>query len=264
MTKSSSSVSTCTSGSQISQLAPYESGPQAAASSQERDRAWRQRVKLSYLDMGGGLAVSYEIRDDAIDIAAFGKPSSSCSAASECEFSSSRAAFWSETPGPLTRVLYRKAKRWKELHHHRCRNERSPSPVALQRLSPDQAVSRVGLETIADVVGPVCESGDFFALDRQVDDVVSGDLLAVHSAGLYGFVMASNYNSARPAARSVGGRFRFAVVTERETMKIWCARKSRPRPPRREFMNQIWRIRTMSPRDRKESNRQLAEKGMAW
>src|SRR5438093_8781851 len=46
-----------------------------------------------------------------------------------------------------------------------------------------------------DVVGPVCESGDFFALDREMPEVHEGDLLAIMSAGAYGFVMASNYNS---------------------------------------------------------------------
>ena len=46
-----------------------------------------------------------------------------------------------------------------------------------------------------DIVGPVCESGDFFALDREMPDVREGDLLAIMSAGAYGFTMASNYNS---------------------------------------------------------------------
>jgi diaminopimelate decarboxylase len=54
----------------------------------------------------------------------------------------------------------------------------------------------------ADVVGPVCESGDFIALDREIADVKGGDLLAIMSAGAYGFSMASNYNS-RPLAAEV-------------------------------------------------------------
>jgi diaminopimelate decarboxylase len=53
-----------------------------------------------------------------------------------------------------------------------------------------------------DVVGPVCESGDFIALDREIADVKMGDLLAVMSAGAYGFSMASNYNS-RPLSAEV-------------------------------------------------------------
>ena len=62
---------------------------------------------------------------------------------------------------------------------------------------------------VADVVGPVCESGDFFALDREVPACRGGDLLAVMSAGAYGFSMASNYNS-RPFPAEVlvdGDRF---------------------------------------------------------
>jgi len=53
-----------------------------------------------------------------------------------------------------------------------------------------------------DIVGPVCESGDFFALDREMPDLHEGDLLAIMSAGAYGFVMASNYNS-RPLPAEV-------------------------------------------------------------
>jgi diaminopimelate decarboxylase len=70
---------------------------------------------------------------------------------------------------------------------------------------------------VVDVVGPVCESGDFFALDRKMDDVEPGDLLVIYSAGAYGFAMASNYNARlRPAEVLVDGR-RFAVVTTRES-----------------------------------------------
>jgi diaminopimelate decarboxylase len=57
------------------------------------------------------------------------------------------------------------------------------------RESKDQPLTKV------DVVGPVCESGDFFALDRDLPQVESGDVLALMSAGAYGFTMASNYNS---------------------------------------------------------------------
>jgi diaminopimelate decarboxylase len=53
-----------------------------------------------------------------------------------------------------------------------------------------------------DIVGPVCESGDFFALDREMPEVRQGDLLAIMSAGAYGFTMASNYNS-RPVPAEV-------------------------------------------------------------
>jgi len=68
-----------------------------------------------------------------------------------------------------------------------------------------------------DVVGPICESGDFLAKDRSLPVCQPGDLLAVQSAGAYGFAMASNYN-ARPRVPEVmvhGDRF--AVIRARET-----------------------------------------------
>jgi len=77
---------------------------------------------------------------------------------------------------------------------------------------------RAGASFTADVVGPVCESGDFFAKDREVSPVEPGDLLAVMSTGAYGFVMASNYNTRpRPPEVLVDGSS-FHVVRQRETL----------------------------------------------
>jgi diaminopimelate decarboxylase len=68
------------------------------------------------------------------------------------------------------------------------------------------------------VVGPICESGDFLAKDRPVPDVDRGELLAVMSAGAYGFVMASNYNTRpRPPEVMVDGTT-WRVVRPRETL----------------------------------------------
>jgi diaminopimelate decarboxylase len=80
-------------------------------------------------------------------------------------------------------------------------------------------IAESNAETIvADVVGPICESGDFFAKDREVPRPKPGDLLAVMSAGAYGFAMASNYNShPRPPEVLVDGD-QFYVVRQRETL----------------------------------------------
>jgi diaminopimelate decarboxylase len=72
-------------------------------------------------------------------------------------------------------------------------------------------------ETSVDVVGPICESGDFLAQDRPMPVCQPGDLLAVFSAGAYGFAMASNYN-ARPRVPEVMVRgTQFTVIRARET-----------------------------------------------
>jgi diaminopimelate decarboxylase len=71
----------------------------------------------------------------------------------------------------------------------------------------------------ADVVGPVCESGDFFAQDRRIGAVAEGELLAIMSAGAYGMAMASNYN-ARPRSAEVLVRgSRYELVRRRESIK---------------------------------------------
>ncbi len=73
-------------------------------------------------------------------------------------------------------------------------------------------------ETV-DVVGPVCEAGDFLAKERAMPRVEEGELLAVMSAGAYGFVMSSNYNSRRRAAEVLVDGGDFAVVRERESLE---------------------------------------------
>ena len=69
-----------------------------------------------------------------------------------------------------------------------------PSSLGEAASFPSSKGGSTTIEKI-DIVGPVCESGDFFALDREMPEVREGDLLAIMSAGAYGFVMASNYNS---------------------------------------------------------------------
>ncbi len=71
----------------------------------------------------------------------------------------------------------------------------------------------------ADGVGPICESGDFNAKDRRLKSFAGGDLLAVMSAGAYGFSMSSNYNSRPRAAEVMVSGGRFEIVRERETVR---------------------------------------------
>jgi len=70
-----------------------------------------------------------------------------------------------------------------------------------------------------DIVGPVCESGDFFAQDREMPELRAGDLLAVMSAGAYGFVMASNYNSRPLPAEALVRGDKVALIRKRQTIE---------------------------------------------
>lgn len=81
-----------------------------------------------------------------------------------------------------------------------------------------QPILKNDLATIieADVVGPVCESGDFFAHDRKIQEVTSGDLVAIMSAGAYGFSMASNYNCRPRPAEVLVEDATYRIVRKRE------------------------------------------------
>jgi diaminopimelate decarboxylase len=83
-----------------------------------------------------------------------------------------------------------------------------------QRIQPVWKKDR--LEIVADVVGPICESADFLARDRKIGKVEPGELLAVMSAGAYGFSMSSNYNSRPRAAEVLVHKDRFYIIRQRE------------------------------------------------
>jgi diaminopimelate decarboxylase len=88
---------------------------------------------------------------------------------------------------------------------------------------------RNGQTVSSDVVGPICESGDFFAKDRPLPKVGEGDYLALLSAGAYGFVMASNYNSRSMAAEVLVNGKRAALVRARQPVReIWAGEKPAP------------------------------------
>jgi diaminopimelate decarboxylase len=84
-------------------------------------------------------------------------------------------------------------------------------PVEEIQSEPKRKIEKI------DVVGPVCESGDFFALDREMPEVHEGDLLAIMSAGAYGFVMASNYNSRPLPAEALVRGGKLALIRKRQT-----------------------------------------------
>ncbi|HTP66087.1 MAG TPA: diaminopimelate decarboxylase, partial [Geobacteraceae bacterium] len=72
---------------------------------------------------------------------------------------------------------------------------------------------------IADIVGPICESGDFLAKDREIPNFRQGDMIAFMSAGAYGFSMSSNYNSRPRVAEVMVKGDKFEVIRERETIE---------------------------------------------
>jgi diaminopimelate decarboxylase len=86
---------------------------------------------------------------------------------------------------------------------------------------------------VVDVVGPVCESGDFLARRRRLPETAAGDLLCVRTAGAYGFAMSSQYNARPRAAEVLVDRSRGMLARRREAYRDLVAGETpRPRPRR--------------------------------
>src|SRR5258708_26717424 len=117
----------------------------------------------------------------------------------------------------LSKVLYRKTSGGKEYMVADAGMTELLRPShygAFHRI--EAVVDRPGRIT-ADVVGPICESGDFLALDRSIVDVQPDELLAVFDTGAFGYVLASDYHRRPRAADVLVDGNRFAVVTARES-----------------------------------------------
>jgi diaminopimelate decarboxylase len=174
---------------------------------------------INHVDFGGGLGVAYHGGEKAPGIAAFVE----CLQA-RLRDSGLRVMIepGRSIAGPagvlLTRVLYRKRNGAKEFVIVDAAMNDLIRPALYHAHHEIIPLRRNSLPPVTvDVVGPVCETGDFLARDREMANVMPGDFLAVCTAGAYGFVQSSNYNS-RPRAVEVlveGSTYR--VIRKRET-----------------------------------------------
>lgn len=173
--------------------------------------------ELRFLDIGGGLAVRYADADPTPDLATFGRIARAAVEGTGLTLLVEPGRFLVAESGVLlTRVLYRKHSGGKEyvvVDAGMTELLRPSHYAAYHRIT---GVSPSADTVTADIVGPVCESGDFLAIDRTVDAVQPGELLVVHNAGAYGFVMSSNYNARPRVAEVMVDGDRWAVVRERE------------------------------------------------
>jgi diaminopimelate decarboxylase len=174
---------------------------------------------IRHLDMGGGLGIAYQAGEKAPPIRDFIHALSARLRESGLEILLEPGR---SIVGPagilLTRVLYRKKNGTKEFIIVDAAMNDLIRPALYGAHHEILPVRRSGLPPVmADVVGPVCESGDFLARDRLVANAIPGDYLAVCSAGAYGFVQSSNYNSRPRAPEVLVESAGYRVVRRRET-----------------------------------------------
>jgi diaminopimelate decarboxylase len=202
-------------GSQIFRLDPYIDGVERLTALLDELRASGVDT-IRYLDIGGGLGVSYD-DEESPDLQRFARALVPRVQATGLTLLMEPGRFVVGNSGVLlTRVLYRK--------HSGGRDFLITDAGMTELLRPSHYDAYHRIEPVApptgrmkaDVVGPVCESGDFLALDRDMAEVNAGDLLAVFDVGAYGYVMASNYNTRPRGVEVLVDADRYAVVTARE------------------------------------------------
>lgn len=172
---------------------------------------------LQFIDVGGGLAVPYAPGDVQADVEDYARLV--CAAVKDSGLTlllEPGRFIVAESGVLLAEVLYRKQAAGKDFVVIDAAMNDLMRPALYQAYHGIEAVDATDGTVIADVVGPVCESGDFFAKHRELADVQAGALLAVLTTGAYGYTMASNYNSRLRPAEVLVDVDRFAVITERE------------------------------------------------
>jgi len=203
-------------GSQITKVAPFVDALKRILLLV--DEVNKQGVDIRYLDIGGGLGIPY--RDEAT-------PYPKELAKNLIPLVKGRELTLILEPGRsiagnagilLTKTLYLKKGPEKEfvIVDAGMNDLMRPSLYnAYHEILP--VVKRRKRKVVSDVVGPICESGDFLAKDRLLQQVSPGDYLAVMSAGAYGFSMSSNYNSRPKAAEVMVKGKRHFLIRKRET-----------------------------------------------
>jgi diaminopimelate decarboxylase len=208
----------CHIGSQITEIKPFIDALRKTKALISALRG--QGIDIRYLDMGGGLGITYDTETP---------PHPSRYGEAVIREAKGLGLTLIFEPGRsivgnagvlVTRVLYTKKGGLKDfIVVDAAMNDLARPSLygSYHAIKPVRASGRD--ELAADVVGPICESGDFFAKDRPMPKAAPGDLLAVMSAGAYGFSMSSNYNSRPRAAEVMVSGRGFSVIRKRETLR---------------------------------------------
>jgi len=221
----------CHIGSQLTKLEPLRDavGRVAALASELRDEG----APLEFLDVGGGLGIPYREDEEPPSPAAYGRmlgdvlaPFAGLGLTVICE---PGRVIVGNAGVLLTRVLYVKEGEERTFVIVDAAMNDLTRPALYgshHEIRPVQKRDRPPL--VADVVGPVCETSDYLARDREMGRPQPGDLLAVMSAGAYGSTMSSNYNTRPRAAEVLCRGQRWAIIRRRETLEDLLRNESIP------------------------------------
>lgn len=203
-------------GSQITKISPFVDALKRILILV--DELTKQGIGINYLDIGGGLGITY--RDEV-------PPNPAQLAKNILPLLKDRKLTVVLEPGRslvgnagilVTKTLYLKKGNEKEFVIVDAGMNDLMRPTlygAYHHIQP--IIKNKRDKIIADIVGPICESGDFLAKDREIQKVKNGEYLAIMSAGAYGFTMSSNYNSRPRAAEVMVKGKKYELIRKRET-----------------------------------------------
>ena len=205
-------------GSQLTSISPF------VEALSRLKKLWKELeslgFELKYLDLGGGLGIVYKDEEP---------PMPEEYAKAIIKEAKELNAILILEPGRVivgnagilvTRVLYKKKNNEKNFVIVDAGMNDLIRPAfydAYHQIIPVE--EKNGKKEVVDIVGPICESGDFFAKERELTEVSSGDLLAIMSAGAYGFVMSSNYNTRPKPPEILVIDDKFYIIRRRETVE---------------------------------------------
>ncbi len=210
-------------GSQITSIDPFVEAVQKL--SDLYFEIQKDGLKIEHFDVGGGIGVSYN-GEQSFTINEFADKTIPLFKKLDCEIIFEPGRYLTANGGILvTEVLYNKRNGNKNFVVVDSAMNDLLRPSIYQAYHHIQPVTKFDARKniIADIVGPICESGDYFARDREIPESKSGELLAVMSAGAYGMVMTSNYNARRRPAEIMVDGDKYSVIRSRETFDhlIW-------------------------------------------
>jgi diaminopimelate decarboxylase len=209
-------------GSQLTKTSPFTDA--IAVLVKLVDELAADGIKLDHVDIGGGLGIDYGKGETIVTPAEYGKAVQQALA----PLTSRGITVYTE-PGRVivgaagalvTAVMFRKHNEAKHFTIVDAAMNDLMRPALYQSFHPMQPVKQTDKPAIVtDIVGPICETGDFFARDRELPELMPGELLWIGAAGAYGAAMASNYNT-RPRAPEILVRgSSYTVIRPRETFE---------------------------------------------
>jgi len=228
----------CHIGSQLTKLSPFID---ALSRLKKLIRLLEgEGIHVRYLDLGGGLGITYH-EETPPHPTAYAQAIMEASRDLSCTFIFEPGRVIVGNAGILvTSVLYTKENEAKKFVVVDAGMNDLMRPSLYKSYHHIQAVSRKTQNTIvADVVGPICESGDYLAKERQMPAFKRGDLMAVMSAGAYGFSMSSNYNSRPRVAEVMVQGDLFNVIRQREQYEDITRGETIPDELRKQKQNKL-------------------------